>query len=283
MLTEQLFEQWNFDHEMIVGKVHAVLGPCDIFIGGSLADDLGTSGSDVDLYCFLEDAPVDVRRPLVTECGDASLELHVVEVAAAIGQTESLASLVVDAADLPPHQWPLLSPQELRRLHALYRDRGIYRAVGAAESFRRAAAPDLLHLYVALRALLTCVSLAEDVGALVASEERWSALYCSRLAVESALDAALASRGMVNPNSKWRVPLAQRVQLVDPQFPDLETLLGGLFPDPRAPGEAVRRCLDTAAHCLRVVTDDGFLASFPIVAEAVELLDAAVPGPDGDG
>jgi len=31
-----------------------------------------------------------------------------------------------------------------------------------------------------------------------------------------------------------------------------------------------------------VVTDDGFLASFPIVAEAVELLDAA-PGPDGDG
>src|SRR6266536_3614759 len=156
MLTEQLFEQWNFDHEMIVGKVHAVLGPCDIFIGGSLADDLGTSGSDVDLYCI-------------------------------------------------------------------------------------------------------------------------------RLAVESALDAALASRGMVNPNSKWRVPLAQRVQLVDPQFPDLETLLGGLFPDPRAPGEAVRRCLDTAAHCLRVVTDDGFLASFPIVAEAVELLDAAVPGPDGDG
>ena len=269
MLTEQLFEHWQVDAKAIVDTVYDAVGPCDVLLGGSLADDLAHVMSDVDLYCFSSAPAVDVARPVAAECGDATLELHLVDVGTAEGCGPSLAELVTSEAPLEPQQWPLLSPQEIRRLHAAYRDNALSTGTGAVEVFRRRTAPDLLHVYVALRSVLTCAALAEDVVTLVDPDEVWSSMYCSRLAVESAIDAALSCQGLVNPNAKWRVPLVRRAALLSPDFPATADLIAALFPDPTDPVAATATCIRAAARCLDVVGASGFLSLFPLVPSTV--------------
>ncbi|HET8681960.1 MAG TPA: hypothetical protein VFM54_08810 [Micromonosporaceae bacterium] len=269
MLTEHLFEQWHIDEEALLDAVRRGAGECDVFLGGSLADDLGNTGSDIDLYCFLdtpEPASVGVG---VTECGGARVELHVVGTAA--------GSLIPDLTPLVSGsfpgraQWPFIPEQFRRVVHALYRDRALARHPdGPAERLRRRTGADLLHIHNALWATAAVASLAEDAAALTGPDESWSALYCARLAVEAALDAALACHMLVNPNPKWRVPLAFRARLLDQAFPDPQQLLAGLFPDASSFGTAVAACLAATRRCLGVVTADAYLASFDAVPDAAK-------------
>ncbi|HZB32339.1 MAG TPA: nucleotidyltransferase domain-containing protein [Streptosporangiaceae bacterium] len=268
MLTEQLFEYWNVDQDTLVGTVRDIVGDADLLLGGSLADDLGNEGSDIDVYCFMmKDAPWS--GPRLAECGNATLELHVVDIRAATHTAGSLLPLVTDDNPPPSQEWPLLSGGTLRLLHALYRDRRLNAETGSAEWLRRHTGADLLHIHLALRATTTAAALAEDVDLLTAPEQRWSALYCARLAVESALDAALASAGLINPNPKWRVPLALQAKLVDDAFPDEPELLHGLFPTASQVEEETHACLAIADRCLRIVAKDAFLMRFSSAATAI--------------
>lgn len=275
MLTEQLFEHWNLDPETIVRTAGEQVGAADFLLGGSLADDLGTETSDVDVYCFVAGDP-PWTGPRVARCGAVSLELHVVDVQAAARRVGSLLPLVVTDPPPVPERWPFLAGGDLRLLHALYCDRRLHATTGNSEWLRQQTGADLLHVHSALRASLTGVALAEDAEALTGRDHLWTALYCARLAAESGLDAALACAGLVNPNPKWRLPLAARARLVDETFPCEKELVKGLFPTPDGLRESTRRCLETAAECLRRVMRDAFLMRFPIVSESLHNLVARV-------
>jgi Nucleotidyltransferase domain len=268
VLTEQLFEYWNVDQDTLVGAVRDIVGDADLLLGGSLADDLGNEGSDIDVYCFMmKEAPWS--GPRLAECANATLELHVVDVRAATRMVGSLLPLVMDENAPPSQEWPLLSGAALRLLHALYRDRRLIAETGSAEWLRWHTGADLLHIHLALRATMTAAALAEDVDLLAGPEQRWSALYCARLAVESALDAALASAGLVNPNPKWRVPLALQAKFVYDAFPDEPELLHGLFPTASQVAEETHACLAIAERCLSIVAQDAFLMRFSSAAAAI--------------
>jgi hypothetical protein len=267
VLTDQLFEQWNVDAADLVRIMQGAVGDADLFLGGSLADDLGTEGSDIDLYCFVTEDP-PWTGPRVARYGPASIELHVVDVRQAAERVGSLLPLLLAEEPPPPQQWPLLTGGDIRLLHALYRDRRLHSGSGGAEWLRRQTGADLLHIHLALRATITAAALARDVASLVGPEQGWTALYCARLAVESALDAALATCGLVNPNPKWRVLLALQARLTNEAVPNESQLLDGLFPDTRN-AEAIGVCLTIASSCLEVVAQDRFLMRFPSVSEAV--------------
>jgi hypothetical protein len=280
MHTDHLFEQWNTDPASIVATVHRLLGPCDVLLGGSLADGLGTAGSDVDLYCFREPCGAPSRFPLLEGCGDATLELHIVDVPAEPGGPDDLRPLLTDPEPRTPREWPLLSPQRFRQMHALYRGQALH-AAGPAEAARRAWGADLVHLYAGLRAAFTAGTLAEDLVAFPGPEHATARLYCARLTVESAIDAALATCTLVNPNPKWRLLLAGRARLADPGFPDPDRLLAALFPAASAPDRAVAYCLEVAAECLRLVLADGILSRFPAVRASADLVESAAGSPLG--
>ena len=277
MRTDQLFEQWNTDTSAIMAETIKRIGPCDVFIGGSLADHLGTAGSDVDLYCFRATEAQTSPFPIHTTCGDARLELYIVNVNSAMSGDSSLRSLVTDNPPPAPHRWPLLSPQRFRQMHALYRDCAL--SAGEASSAARVAlAPDLLHIYAGLRAILNAGALAEDLLMHDCAERAPTRLYCARLLAESAIDAALSTQELVNPNPKWRLQLASRAGFTDPRFPETDRLLHALFPDISDAEKAIAQCLAIAADCLHLVVAEGSLRRFPSVGESLELVEAAANG-----
>ena len=277
MIADQIFELWNLDVDTVADHVTDLIGPCDIYLGGSLADDLGTVNSDIDLYCFKADGPDPLPFPSVSSCGAAMLELHVTKVSPDHAASDSIQCLIVDDDPPPPQRWPLLSPQRFRQMHALYRDRAL-RPGEASAIARRVLAADLLHLYAALRATLTAGVLAEDLLMFGEPEHTSAQLYCARLVVENSIDAALATRELVNPNPKWRLLLAQRARFVDAGFPDPQRLLTGLFPDIDDPQRAISDCLSVACECLEMVLSDGILKRFDTVAEAVDLVRTLTKG-----
>jgi hypothetical protein len=282
MLTDQVIEQHDLDTAAILAEVHRLLGACEVLLGGSLADDLGTMGSDIDLYCFPDRPDPDVRRPIVTQCAGVTLELHVVDWEALA--EDDLSALIVPSEPPPPSQWPLLSPQHLRQLHALHRDRALRAGPITADARRRSGA-DLLHIHVGLRAALTVGALADDLEVLDGPENDYARLYCARLAVESAIDAALATLDLVNPNPKWRLLLASRALFLDPLFPDTEELLPALFPRIEEPHRQTINCLEVAVRCLRLVEADGVLRRFPAVrssADQVRRVAAALAAEDAE-
>jgi hypothetical protein len=268
MMTEQLFEYWNVDQETIAARVVDLVGPCDILLGGSLADDLGGLRSDVDIYCFQSGPPKHREHFQSVRCEQATLEIYTVDIQTAPRMTGDLRPLILEPHPIPPHKWPLLSAHGIRILYALFRDRILRQETNAAEQLRTKVGADLLHICVALRSTSVAVSLAEDAASLTAPDETWCALYCARLAVESALDAALAASGMPHPNPKWRVPLASRAELAGLSIPPVSELLTGLFPKSSPPEDAVTHCLSTAKSCLTAVESDGYLMLFPQVREA---------------
>jgi hypothetical protein len=269
VLTEQVFEQHNIDPIAILAEVHRLLGPCEVLLGGSLADDLGTMGSDIDLYCFPPRSDPQVRRPMVTSCFGTTLELHVVDWEALAD--EDLSTLIIPSEPPSPQHWPLLSPQRFRQLHALHRDRAL-QAGPITDRARRRSGADLLHVYVGLRAAITVGALAEDLVVLDGAENDYARLYCARLAVESAMDAALATLDLINPNPKWRLLLASRARFLDSLFPDPEKLLPALFPRVEQPDRELAVCLAAASECLRLVEYDGVLRRFPAVRSCAALV-----------
>ena len=275
MRTDELLEHWNTDPSAVVAAAVEMVGPCDVYLGGSLADDLGSVNSDVDLYCFRADEAGITPFPVVTTSGDANLELHVVGVGPALLDGSSLRGLITETEPPAPHRWPLLSPQRFRQMHALYRDRAL-QAGEVSEAARRAFAPDLLHVYAALRATLSAGTLTEDLLMFSGPEHTYTRLYTARLVAESAIDAALASRELVNPNPKWRLLLARRARFDDGQFPEPGRLLGALFPDISDSEQAIALCLRVAAECLGLVTADGVLRRFPSVRDCAHLVESAV-------
>lgn len=278
MIADQVFELCNVDADAVTDHVTGLIGACDIFLGGSLADDLGTVNSDIDLYCFRMGSEEPDPLPIISPCGDAMLELHVATVDAERAKSDSLQALIVDDDPPPPQLWPLISPQRFRQMHALYRDRAL-RAGEPSQTARRALAADLLHIYAALRATLTAGILTEDLLMFQGSEHTTARLYCARLVVENSIDAALAARELVNPNPKWRLLLAKRAQFTDPDFPNPDELLSALFPDISDPEKAISRCLSVAGTCLEIVHSDGILRRFDTVSEALELVNTAADLP----
>lgn len=263
MMTESVLEQWGIDAEQIVANARQEVAECDLYLGGSLADDLGSPASDIDLYCFVKSGGTDLRRVRVVGHRPVTLELHIVDIGHELATTASLVPLVADADPPPPSRWPLLSGGTFRAMHALLCDRPLARHGGTAERMRSELGADLLPVYVALRASLAATSLVREAGQR-ATESMLGALHCARMGVEAALDAALATAGTVSANPKWRLTLARRQGLLPDGGGDL--LLAGLFPDHRDAGAALARCREATAHLLDLVRQDAFLARYPAVA-----------------
>lgn len=281
MITQDIFEIWNIDTDLITDEVIRLVGPCDIFLGGSLADDLGTMKSDIDVYCFREDGNTTTTFPVISRVGDVILEIYTVNVNAEFSEYESLKPLIVEDVPPAPQRWPLLSPQRFRQMHALYRNRGLKE--GKCSDFaRHILAADLLHIYVALRAMLSVGTLTEDLSTLTDPENAAARLYCARMIVENSIDAALATRELVNPNPKWRLRLARKARFIDSQFPDSEFLLSGLFPAAGDIERAVGMCLQVSDKCLDMVRGDGILTRFEAVMVAADLLHSAAGDAKGN-
>lgn len=272
MLTAQLLEFWGVDDAALVDCARHTVGPCDVYVGGSLADDVGTITSDVDLYCFVADASTAPSEPVVaTRCGAVGVECHVVVGPAYAGFPESLAVLLTDP-ERAAVRTPYPSPAALRCMHALYRDRAL--APGpVAEAVRRATAADLTHLYVGLRSVISSAASAEDALAMVSMGEYWTALYGTRLVAEFALDAALAAGGRTNPNSKWRMALAERAILAGDLPYDMDGLVPGLFPSPLGIGDPFGDAVALARGCLDVAAE-GMLSTFPQLHHAQALVES---------
>lgn len=274
MLTDQLFETWNIDTEMLVRAARSVAPDGDVLFGGSLADDLGTVLSDIDLYHFSPGPAAATSTPRVLKLGEVFIELHSVDVDAPGDALPDLRHLLLSDCSAAAENLPLISGRTMRMLYALYCDRRLSGDGKAAESLRRRTGADLLHVHVTLRSVLTATALVDDVRTLNTPEHRYTCLYCARLLAEAALDALLATRGLMHPNPKWRLMLAERAAIGWAAFPRVPELLPALFPHVDDPVEAVAYCVRMARTCLEVVNTDGLLASFPIVPEAL----AAVAG-----
>ncbi|MFB8053509.1 hypothetical protein [Streptomyces rubiginosohelvolus] len=268
MLTGQLFEQWNIDDTLVVDSVQSALGPCDIFLGGSLADDLGNLSSDLDLYCFLPPGSSSKIRSTAVSCGDTTLDLTAVPTDQDPGR-ESLLTLLLGPADASEGELPLLSNQRFHQLHALYRDRHLASS-GHGEAFRRTFAADLLHIYMAVRSILACAALAEDLISLRNANDHETALHSARIAAEYAVDAALAVEGAIVVNPKWRSQLLARTRLKTALPPEAATS-AGLYPRPERP-DAIAACLQTADAHLRHAVADGLVGRFDLVQDAIRLL-----------
>jgi hypothetical protein len=275
VLTGLLFEQWGVDTGWVAGIARDAVGPWDFFLGGSLADDLGSVTSDIDVYCFTRGVPAG-RRTVSGGAGRPVVELHVVDVAPETRTSDSLVPLVTSAVPLPPAEWPVLTGTAFRALHALQRDRVLSIEDGAAEAMRAALGADILPLYVALRASVAAVALLGEAASRPAAESPWHALYRARAGVESAVDAALAAGGTVCPNPKLRLTLARRAGLLaedgGPVTPE------SLFPDPRAARDSLVACARTASALLTIVREDAYMARFPAIATAADDVDDAYPG-----
>jgi len=270
VLTTQLLEFWGVDEAALVDVARRTVGPCDVYIGGSLADDVGTITSDVDLYCFVAggEAPV---APAPARVGAAGVECHVVRVADYSDFPESLSVLLTDP-DRAALRTPYPSPAALRCMHTLYRDRAL--APGPlSDAVRRETAADLTHLYVGLRSVISCAASAEDVIAMLSMGEYWTALYGTRLVAEFALDAALAVGGHVNPNTKWRMSLAERAIVAGDLPYDMDGLVPGLFPSPLGDGDPFTAAVALARGCLAYAAD-GMVPAFPQLATARALVES---------
>ena len=273
MMTESVLEQWGVDGEQIVAAARQEVGEGDLYLGGSLADDLGTPSSDVDLYCFVPTGGSGRRRVELVGHRAVMLELHVVDVGHELSTADSLVPLVTMPEPPPPGHWPFLTGASFRAFHALLCDRPLAADHGAAERMRGTLGVDLLPIYVALRASSAASSLALEAAQMAAADSILSALHCARSAVELALDAALAAVGSVSANPKSRLTLARRVGL----YSDDGGLvpLAALFPDHRAPDDAVARCQRVTVDLLGLVAGDAFLARYPTVSTAVDRIRAA--------
>ncbi|NEC19619.1 nucleotidyltransferase domain-containing protein [Streptomyces parvus] len=270
MLTSQLFEQWNIDTELAIKTVQQAVGPCDIFLGGSLADDLGNEASDVDLFAFLPEGASSTQNQLVLPCGGATLDITMVSGDATPGPRENLKSLLLAESDIGEAEVPLLSPRVFKQLHALYRDRSLTKS-DTSERVRQRYAADLLHVYMAVRSILACAALADD---LIASPDQDSkaALYSARIAAEYAIDAALASEGLLTSNPKLRHSLLDRARLAN-DLPDDGLVQVGLFPDPSTGRLAVSKCLASALAFLHYAGEGHMVSRFTLVQHSISLVE----------
>lgn len=252
-MTSQLLELWGVDDGALVDTARKAVGSCDVYLGGSLADDVGTITSDIDLYCFVDRQSTAARVPsIVTRTRGTVIECHIVFAHDYLQYGESFKDILTGPDD--PARMPYPSPADLRCMHALYRDRALASG-SSAESVRRNTASDLTHIYVALRSAISCESSAEDALAMLDVGEYWNALYSARLVAEFALDTALAVAGEFNPNPKWRMSLAERARFNGTLPYDIEGLVPGLFPNPLGRADAFGAVLALAQGCLLAASD----------------------------
>jgi hypothetical protein len=266
MRTDHLFELWCLDPERLSRAARTQLGDCDIFLGGSLVDDLGGTASDVDLYCFLPPGRVRPAHGAIA-IGTTLVELHAVRVDDYVAYPHSLVRLLSESAAPGGLDLPLPSNGDLRLMHALWRDHGLARGE-LAESVRVATGADLLHLYVMVRALSSAASLVHDAINHLDAGDGWAALHCARLAAEAGCDAVLASTGVYNPNPKWRISLLHRARLGKLAGREDLRLLDALFPRPEpTPQQAATGCVSALRTSLELVRTYPLVSAFPAVAE----------------
>jgi hypothetical protein len=258
------------DAERLSAAARDQLGECDIFLGGSLVDDLGGTASDIDLYCFL---PSGQPRPAhaAIGLGTVVVELHAVPVDEYAHYPHSLVRLLSGPPAPGGIDLPLPGNGDLRLMHALWRDH-VLTPGRLAESIRVTTGADLLPLYVMVRAITSAASLVLDAINHLDARDGWAALHCARLAAEAGCDAVLASAGVYNPNPKWRISLLHRTELATRAGADSD-LLDALFPRPQpTPDEAAAGCVRTLRTLFARSRSYPLVEAFP----AVDDLDKAL-------
>jgi hypothetical protein len=262
MLTDALLEEWQMDRDLIASQAIDELGECDVYLGGSLCDDLGELTSDIDLYCFSRDLPTSVRS-WSSANAVPTVHAHTIHVGDETERLVNLTPLVVSMDPVALSDLPIMTGEIFRSMHALFCNQRLARGLGAGEDFRSRTGADALPVYVALRAVHTAQQAIDHVtrrgGRAV--EPSFEAIYRVRVGVEAALDAAVASRGLVNPNPRFRIALAQRAGLLSLGSATRSDVLSALFPDFRRGAAQIEEAAQCARELLEIVYEDAFLSA----------------------
>lgn len=263
MKTDDLFEQWGIDAELLA---EVVFGdePAELaVIGGSLADDLGTASSDVDVFVVskrfaswpFQAVSSGLRVGELTH-RRVGVHVHVIPADDVVLAGHDLMRLL--------NAGPVLrrlgdyTPQQLAVLHALRAGLPIAGQPGLAR-VQTDSACDLLPLVLALRALLSFHAFTRERDELTAAADQWSAAAANRARTEAAVDALLAVLRYANPNPKWRLQLVQRAVRHGRWPVELDATAWALFPTAGAdPAESAR----VADACVSAALADPLIASY---------------------
>ncbi|HEX2051666.1 MAG TPA: hypothetical protein VHJ34_13695 [Actinomycetota bacterium] len=263
MKLDELLEETATDAFELAALAAAAAPDGALLIGGSAADALATPHSDIDVFCFTDDAS-DAASTFVQAPG-VTVHLHFVSGASLRESGDALRALATSRS--PSVVPPALPYEHLAALHAL--DRGIVlRDDAGLDVLRTAAGSDLTSLYVMLRSLYACRAFASDAVGMLEADAHWAALSVARRAGESALDAALAAAGYVNPNPKWRASLAVISVLRGEVSFSADDVRLTLFPDASDPVGAVRALAASWAGVMTKVEDGALAGAYDVAGEA---------------
>jgi hypothetical protein len=202
MLTNQLFELWGIDDRILLHTCQDDGLGSAVVLGGSLADNMGTPGSDIDLYCF-SDATQPADQHTFLRLNERVVHVHAVDLTRLRALGSLLWQMLDESQDLV--RVPVVSPTTLSDLHALNAGRALHDD-GSLEQLRVDSGSDLLGSYLLLRNLVRTRELLQRV--------RYDADVPTKVWVrglsESTTDSYLAAIGLVNPNPKWRIELLSR-------------------------------------------------------------------------
>ncbi|MEV5533679.1 nucleotidyltransferase domain-containing protein [Streptomyces prunicolor] len=239
MLTSQLFELWGIDDEILLHSCQDHGSGSAVVLGGSLADNMGTPVSDIDVYCFSDATRPDGQHAF-RRLNERVVHIHTVN-RTTLG---SLGGPLWQLLDEPQclDGVPVLPPTTLSDLHALQAGRALYDD-GTLEQLRVDSGSDLLGSYLVLRNLVRTRRLLQRLkdgpGA--------PAKVCVRGVLEATTDTCLAAIGLVNPNPKWRVELLSRApsSRPDTRWTDamVEALRAGAPDDPAGQLALAGECL----------------------------------------
>ena len=245
MILDEVVERSGCDVDALHAAALAMVGDVPMVVGGSLADDLGHPGSDVDVYCFVDHVG---PAPPCSAATPALLDLHLtppelIDEAAALGH-----ALLSDPA---AYDLTGMSESVLGALHALALGTALHREDEIAR-LRLHARADLVSFHLASAALDAFAWLAVEAVALMGETDEVTELAMLVRAAEAAIDAALGAAGQACPNPKWRFALVRACGVGFPVPSDcvVATLLPGCadLVDPRATALAtITAAVDHAA------------------------------------
>lgn len=265
MKIDDLFEHWGIDGDSIADAVFDARPKRElVVVGGSLADELGSTRSDVDVHVITDALDTWPLRPitsslLVGEFTSKGVAIHVHVVAERDVHVagHDLLRLLADSSVI--RRLGDYSRQQIALLHALRA--GI--AIAGRDVLPRIqtdSACDLLPLMLALRALLSFNAFESDRDELLARGDTWGATAASRLRAEAAVDALLATLDYANPNPKWRIPLLRRA-VRHGRWPfDLDDTVRALFP--RHEGESSSTSSSLPDQCVAEALRHPLVASY---------------------
>jgi predicted nucleotidyltransferase len=193
-----------------------------VLLVGSLAEGLGTAESDVDLLVLLgsrDDLVISTQDFVFTQGRIVELLRYQegVELNLEFLFWDDLVALVNPLVDMAPALYdpsrvtslPLLTYAELRLLHRLRTGWPL----SGHTTVARWVDELLVHLlptYVTLRNYMDFHELLEDASSALDGPPG-ALTHIARLAVEKALFSVLGRHGLTNPNNRWLIHLARRL------------------------------------------------------------------------